>query len=341
MVEMRTDSPSGNPRPSFQNHNPDRRDGHPFVNPHPVPNPAEHISFTFAPTPPFACASYPDVMDENPLMPMCEDKPYTERDTLLDMDVDPEIPIPADLSPSADSSTVPLLLGPSSHATDSAAAETLLSMGIQVDPTFNLTICLFCRLPISYQSAHPHYISNHKPAMHPRSSIPPRDEIDRMLLQLKADQPKPVFPRPIPPIPGLEVFDAVKCQIPGCPSTLYSLTGGGSTSIVRNVTAVPKGCLPRSRPINSPICVRRNKWWRLSQPPPPAQSHSRMTLKRSCPPCSCTLYLMSFSCLPTSVQRVRCFPSSVGTTFLLPSAFVTSGAPLPPPLLRIPIITLL
>lgn len=57
---MRMDSLSGNPGPSFQSHNPDHCDGHPFVKPHPVPNPAEHISFIFTPIPPFACASYPD-----------------------------------------------------------------------------------------------------------------------------------------------------------------------------------------------------------------------------------------------------------------------------------------
>jgi len=39
-----------------------------------------------------------------------------------------------------------------------------------------------------------------------------------MLLKLKADQLKPVFLKPISPIPGLEMFDAVKCQIPRCPS---------------------------------------------------------------------------------------------------------------------------
>ena len=93
---------------------------------------------------------------------MCEDEPYTECHMLLDMDVDPEMPIAAELCPAVDSSTAPLPLDPSSATTRSAIAETLLSMGIQVDPMFQLTICLFCRLPINYLSAHPHYISNHK-----------------------------------------------------------------------------------------------------------------------------------------------------------------------------------
>ena len=145
---------------------------------------------------------------------MCGDKPCTECYML-----DPEAPIPMDPCPSVDSSTGPLLLDPSLHATDFAIAEMLLSIGIQVDPTFNLTICLFCWFPISYQSAHPSYISNHKPVMRPHSSIPPRDETDRMLLQLKANQTKPIFPRPIPSILGLEMFNTVKCQIPWYLST--------------------------------------------------------------------------------------------------------------------------
>ena len=166
--------------------------------------------------------------------------------------MDPKTPIPVDLCPSVDSSTVPLLLGPSSHAMDFAVAETLLSMGIQVNPTFNLTICLFCQLPIPYQSTHPHYISNHKPAIHRHSSIPPRDEINRMLLQLKANQPKPVFPRLIPPIPGLEVFDTVKCQIPGCPSTpVFS----DRRRFNKHCVECHHGAQRVSRPINSPICV--------------------------------------------------------------------------------------
>ena len=141
-----------------------------------------------------------------------------EHDSLPVMDVDSEIVNGKALDSVTDSFAAPLPLDPSTGPTLSVLSKTLSSLGIRVDPIFNLTICLFCKLPINYLAAHPHYISNHKPPMHPRSCIPSKDEIDGILLQLKADCQKPVAPGPIHPIPGLEIFDALKCQIPGCTS---------------------------------------------------------------------------------------------------------------------------
>ncbi|KAF8545692.1 hypothetical protein OG21DRAFT_1528315, partial [Imleria badia] len=175
-----------------------------------VTNPAldchRDIPFCFTSSPHLATAKESDAMAEHPPRSMCEDESYSKHCPLPDMDVDPEVPT------AADSSTAPLLLDPMSAATDSAIAKTLLAMGI------NLTICLFYQLPIYYLSAHTHYISNHKPATHSRSCIPSREEVNRMLLQLKADHPSTVFPRPMPQIPGLKIFNTVKCEIPRCHS---------------------------------------------------------------------------------------------------------------------------
>ena len=141
-----------------------------------------------------------------------------EHDLLPIMDVDSEIVNGKALDSITDSFATSLPLDQLTGLTVSVLSKTLSSLGIRVDPIFNLTICLFCQLLINYLTTHPHYISNHKPSMHPCSCIPSKDEIDEILLQLKADHLKPVAPGPIYPIPGLEIFDALKCQISGCTS---------------------------------------------------------------------------------------------------------------------------
>ncbi|KAF8546468.1 hypothetical protein OG21DRAFT_1491176 [Imleria badia] len=135
----------------------------------PALNHHRDIPFCFTSSPPLANAKESNAMVEHPPRSVYKNESYSEHCMLPDMDVDPEVPT------TADSSTAPPLPDPLFAATDSAIPKTLLSMGIQVDPTFNLMICLFCQLPIYYLSAHPHYISNHKPAMHSHSSIPSRE----------------------------------------------------------------------------------------------------------------------------------------------------------------------
>lgn len=211
MVEIRQDTPSGKLRFSFQSMNIDMP---PVANPHVAPDCVTDSSTTIAT--PFAHTAESHTMGSLHIDSTYQDDHEVEHDPSLDMDADHEMPNVANPcpivglqppSPPQHSQPASIRLG---------SEKTLLSMGIQVDPTFNLTICLFCRLPIPYLSAHPHYLSNHKPAKHSPSCIPSKEEVDRMLLELKADQQKPVAPGPITPIPGLEIFEAVKCQVPSC-----------------------------------------------------------------------------------------------------------------------------
>ncbi|KAH0825908.1 hypothetical protein J3R83DRAFT_7662 [Lanmaoa asiatica] len=101
---------------------------------------------------------------------------------------------------------------------DPSTSEKLLSLGLCVDPRFRLTICLLCSSPIDYRYAHAHLLDSHKLPAEFRPSFPPKDELQKMLVDLNAHRIESVFPGPISPIPGLTIVDAIKCTVPQCQS---------------------------------------------------------------------------------------------------------------------------
>ncbi|KAH0834630.1 hypothetical protein J3R83DRAFT_10133 [Lanmaoa asiatica] len=120
--------------------------------------------------------------------------------------------------PSSDPTTQPPVppTSPSPHETSlsSEALASLASLGLQVDPTYRLIICVECKVPIKYEHTYGHLHTNHR--QQPRSSFPSKLELENMLVSLNAHDPLSVFPGPISPIPGILVVDAVKCTVVGC-----------------------------------------------------------------------------------------------------------------------------
>ncbi|KAH0827766.1 hypothetical protein J3R83DRAFT_3380 [Lanmaoa asiatica] len=96
----------------------------------------------------------------------------------------------------------------------SEALASLALLGLQVDPTYHLIICIECKVPIKYEHTYSHLHMNHQ--QQPRSSFPSKLELKNMLVSLNAHNPLSIFPGPISPIPGILVVDAVKCTVVGC-----------------------------------------------------------------------------------------------------------------------------
>ena len=161
-------------------------------------------------------------------------KACPEHVTLETMDVDPEA---SDLGHSHDMDSFPSSMDtvPSylevdwtaratsiacqpSPVPDPSVSQRLLSWGLQVDPRFRLTICIWCQSPVPYRYAHGHLLSSHKLPSHAQRSTPTAAELEEMLVSLGADQALSVFPGPISPIPGVAIVDALKCTIAGCQS---------------------------------------------------------------------------------------------------------------------------
>lgn len=79
----------------------------------------------------------------------------------------------------------------------------LSACGLQVDPTYRLTICMQCHAVIDYSHAYSHLLSKHKPPLHSKNKFPTRETLTKMLVKLNAHQVRSVFPGPISPIGGL------------------------------------------------------------------------------------------------------------------------------------------
>ena len=108
---------------------------------------------------------------------------------------------------------------PMADSTAGSVSEQLLTLGLKVDPTHRFTICLPCAHSIHYASAHTHVLRQHKQPPQLKSTLPSKERLIEMLVQLHADKPNRVFSEPISPISGVSVVDAYKCTISNCACT--------------------------------------------------------------------------------------------------------------------------
>ena len=95
-------------------------------------------------------------------------------------------------------------------------SQRLLSWGLMVEPRFNLTICIPCASPINFQTAYGHLRDQHNFL---RTASISQKELVAILCSLGADKVVTDICPPISPIPGLPLVDAIKCTLPGCPSS--------------------------------------------------------------------------------------------------------------------------
>jgi hypothetical protein len=101
------------------------------------------------------------------------------------------------------------------------SSERLLQLGIRVDPTHRLTICLDCGIIVDHVQIYRHKKNKHPASQgtYARRALPPKEELMQWLIQLGADRPVPILHGPVSAIEGVLIgYDGLKCGVLGCTS---------------------------------------------------------------------------------------------------------------------------